>query len=312
MKEKLMKKLRWHTISLGLAAVVLAGCGHASSTSFAAADYNGGVDSAEVSLAENPDSSAQVTGDKLVYTGAMTIETLSYEDTVKAVLDHTEAHQGFLEHQESYDNDTGWYQNNGVRTGMRSMDLKVRIPTESYDAFLNDLEGDGRVTFRSSDVQNITKQYNDKSAEIEALEKQQKRLLEMMDAAETIEDMVTIEQRLSDVETQLNQKKSDQSAMDMDIEYSTVNVTIQEVTRYRSEAGKDISDFGGRLKEAFSSVGVTFVWLLQSILLLLIQLIPYAAILAVIVVVIRLIEKLTGKKIHFGTKKKPKDSVDSK
>lgn len=317
-----MKRIN-RIVPLVFAAMILAGCGSSSSASYALAESDGiaAGDSYAVSGSVNEANSAssssgtstEITGDKLVYTGSMTIETLNYEDTVTAVNDHIKACSGILEHQESYDSDTGWYENNGVRTGMRSMSLTVRIPTGSFDAFLNDLEGDGRVTCRSSDVENITKQYNDNSAEIEALEKQQSRLLEMMDQAETIEDMVAIEQRLSEVETELNQKKSEQSSMDTDIEYSTVYVTIQEVTRYRSGTGKDISDFAARLKEAFSSVGVTFVWLLQEAVLLLVNLIPYAAVIALIVLVIRLIEKLSGKKIRFFHRKsQPKNPSDQK
>ena len=313
-------KISKHIVSILLAAAVLSGCGSSSTSASYALAENDGIASNSYAIAGDEaayssDSSAssdstEITGDKLVYTGSLTIETLNYDDTVSAVNDHIKAYKGILEHQESYDNDTGWYENNGTRTGMRSMNLTVRMPTDSFDSFLNDLEGDGRVTYRSSDVQNITKQYNDNSAEIEALEKQQSRLLEMMDQAETIEDMVAIEQRLSEVETELNQKKSYQSSMDTDVEYSTVYVTIQEVTRYQSKTGKDISDFGTRLKEAFSSVGVTFVWLLQGLLLLIVNLIPYAAVVVLVILVIKLIEKLTGKKIHFIHRKpKTKDQI---
>lgn len=291
---------------------VLAGCGSRSSTvNYAAASdekiatdsYSSDVLSSDADNVVLEDPSNAITGDKLVYTGALTVETLTYEDTVKAVTTHIQKYKGIVEHQEAYDGDTGWYEADGVRTAMRTMELTVRIPTESYDSFMNDIEGDGRVTQTSSSVENITKKYNDNSAEITALEKQQSRLLEMMDQANTVEDMIAVEQRLSEVETELNQKKTDQASMDTDIQYSTVYVTISEVQRYQSTAGKDISDFGGRMKDAFESVGVTFIWLLQGIALAVVYILPYAAVIGLIVLIVKLIEKVTGKKLKLLHKK---------
>ena len=55
------------------------------------------------------------------------------------------------------------------------------------------------------------------------------------------------------------------------------------------------------------------MWLLQEAVLLLVNLIPYAAVIALIVLVIRLIEKLSGKKIRFFHRKsQPKNPSDQK
>ena len=75
--------------------------------------------------------------------------------------------------------------------------------------------------------------YNDQSILIESLEKQETRLLEMMDKAETIEDMITIESRLSEVQTQLNQARNTLAGYDTDIDYSTINVQIEEVPFFK-------------------------------------------------------------------------------
>ena len=97
---------------------------------------------------------------------------------------------------------------------------------------MNNMEGSGKVTNRSTNVENISRQYADNEAVITALRKQEERLLEMMDKAETIEDMIAIEARLTDVQTELNRKLSYKSSMDTDVEYSTVHLYINEVAEY--------------------------------------------------------------------------------
>jgi hypothetical protein len=311
-------------------ALSLAACGSSSSTDSTSyyardnsADNAAAADANGIASYEGSSSSSEteaISGDKLVYTGSMEIETLTYEDTVSAVRERITAYNGIVESENAYDYDSGWYSQDGTRTGTRAIYLQVRIPTENFDAFLNDMEGTGKVTSRSSNVENITKQYNDESAEIEALEKQETRLLEMMDQAETIDDMIAVETRLTEVQTELNQKKSDMAQMDTDIEYSTVSLSIQEVLKYSSSTDRSIPNFGEKVKEAFQSVGTTFIWLLQGLLLFILYALPYILVIVLICLLIKVIRKRMGKETHlFRHKKKagkassdPPASPDSK
>jgi hypothetical protein len=304
-------------------ALSLAACGSSSTTE--STSYYAREDSADNAAAAEANGIASyagsssssgtevIRGDKLVYTGSMEIETLTYEDTVSAVRERIAAYNGIVESEDAYDYDSGWYSQDGTRTGTRAIYLQVRIPTESFDAFLNDMEGTGKVTSRSSNVENITKQYNDESAEIEALEKQETRLLEMMDQAETIDDMIAVETRLTEVQTELNQKKSDMAQMDTDIQYSTVSLSIQEVLKYSSSSDRTIPNFGEKVKEAFQDIGTTFVWILQSLVLFVLYALPYILAIALIYLLVKGIRKRIGKETHlFRHKKKDgKGTADS-
>lgn len=61
----------------------------------------------------------------------------------------------------------------------------------------------------------------------------------MLKSADKIEDMITVEARLTEVQTELNKQKTLLSSMDMDVDYSTINLNIEEVLEYsQSQPGQ--------------------------------------------------------------------------
>ncbi len=81
-----------------------------------------------------------------------------------------------------------------------------------------------------------------------ALVTEQDRLLELMEQAETVEDIITIEGRLSEVRYQIESMESQLRTYDNKVDYSTVYLYINEVRRYSpsEEAG-----VGERIKSGF-------------------------------------------------------------
>ncbi len=288
------------------AFIMLAGCGNtAGTTSMMTTEGIADTKNYDIAAAEAPavngagTAETAITGDKLVYTGSISLETLDYDTTVSEVRSRIEEYKGIIENENESSSNYDWYQNDNDGYDRRYLYLTVRIPTESYEKFLDEMEGSGHVVSKSSNVENISRQYNDNSIEIEALEKQQTRLLEMLDQAQSVEDMVTIESRLSEVETQLNQKKSYQAQMDTDVEYSTVNIDISEVNQYTPSEDHPLGNFGKRFVDGVKSGWHDFLWFLQELVIFLVGHIPHIALLAGIVVLIKkLVSRRKQKKLE--------------
>ena len=230
-------------------------------------------------------SEAEQIAVKLVYTGSITVETLEYENTMKSVREKIVQYKGIIEDEREWDGDHSWYYTDGrARTTNRNSTMTIRIPTKDFENFLNDMDGTGKVTSRSQNVENISRRYYDNSIEIEALEKQQERLLEMMDKAETVQEMIMIEERLTEVQTRLNQRKSYRSSMDMDVEYSTVYLNVNEVQKYTpvEDPGINIGGFGKRVIETLEYSGKFFVYVIQGLILSVIWIAPFALIIGLI------------------------------
>ena len=115
--------------------------------------------------------------------------------------------------------------------------------------------------------------YANHEASRKALEIEQKRLLDMMEKAETVEDMIAVEARLTDVERELNDEKTQLSDMDRDVNFSTVYISLQEVFEY-SEQVVEIS-YGEKLKKAFSRAVSDFVEFWGDLILGIVETFPF-------------------------------------
>ncbi|MBQ6222220.1 MAG: DUF4349 domain-containing protein [Solobacterium sp.] len=251
-------------------------------------------------------SSPVITTEKLVYTGNLTIETLDYAETLKTIRARIQELKGIIEYEYETNNDRSWYRPDYGK-GTSYMEMTVRIPTNSFQDFMNNMEGSGKVTNRSTNVENISRQYADNEAVITALRKQEERLLEMMDKAETIEDMIAIEARLTDVQTELNRKLSYKSSMDTDVEYSTVHLYINEVAEYTPDPEiQRRGTFMYRLEKNLKEAWREFQDYLEGLLFGIIHLIPFLLVFVpVILLLVWLWRKLTkDRNIHLPFRKK--------
>ena len=275
-----------------------------------AADYDAKAE--EPGAEPNPEEeTGAVTGDMLVYTGSLNIETLNYEETLKTVRERIRSYQGIIEQEDEWDSDRSWtYTDGRKRTMNRSISMTLRIPTVSFDSFMNDMDGAGKVTARSQSVENISRRYNDNSIEIESLRKQQERLLEMMDAADTVEEMIMVESRLTEVQTQLNQKLSYKAGMDTDVKYSTIYLNINEVQEYTPvDDSVQIGGFWKKLWETVESSWIYFVYFLENLVFALVRILPYVLLIGLILFGVMRYRKAKGitTKLFQRKKKEPRD-----
>ena len=226
--------------------------------------------------------------EKLVYHCNLEIETLDYPATMASVKATINKYGGIIQSESESDSGYNWYYENYRKTsGTMHNYLEIRIPSKEYNNFLAELDGVGKVVSKSTSVDNISQQYYDTTAQIEALKIQEKNLLSMLEKCETIEDMITVEQRLSEVQYQLNNLQTTRRYMDMDVAYSYVNISISEVMEYRQESEPvKKNTFVDRLKNTLLSTGRGFLSFLEGLLFLIIRMSPYIAILVVIGLII--------------------------
>ena len=247
----------------------------------ASADSGSGTDSEGTQLDE-----------KLVYSGSLSIQTLEYDDCVASIRSKIKSAGGIIESESESDDDYHWYYDDHVNTSTRTLYLTVRIPSAGFYDFLSSVSEAGKVTGRSVNVENISQTYSDTKTQIEALEIEEKRLLEMMEKAETIEDMIAVESRLTEVQSDLNFYKTRLRGMDTDVAYSTISMTVEEVKKYSPTVVEQT--FRDRVREAFSHAWKAFIGFLQNLVIVVIELLPFLLLILVIVLLVLLVRKLTA------------------
>ncbi|MBD5460261.1 MAG: DUF4349 domain-containing protein [Lachnospiraceae bacterium] len=251
-----------------------------------------------------------LTGEKLVYTCELSIETLEYEQCVNAIKNNISAFGGIIERESESDSARNWYYGDYVKTtGTRRLNMTVRIPSGKYYEFLASLEGTGKIVSKNSYVENISRRYYETDALIQSLEIQQQRLLDMMEQAETIEDMLIIESRLSEVQYQLNSARNSLSSMDTDVAFSTVTVLVDEVMEYTpQEPVVKTNTFWDRLQNTLSETWEFTLEMLEFLLFMVIRLIPVAVFIAVVVLIVLFCIKQGQKKARRKAKPGPVNS----
>lgn len=260
--------------------------------------------------------------EKLVYMCKIDMETLEFAKTVSTLKELINKYDGFIESETQSDDASGWYYSTYTKTtGTLREFIVVRIPTENYNQFLDDLDGTGKIRNKSQNVENITKRYNNTATTVKSLQTQEARLLEMMEQATTIEEMLYIEDRLSEVQNELAMYKNELSEMDTDVQYSTVTMVIDEVLEYtREREPQKVSTFADRLKNTLRNTWSGFLNFLENFLFFLIEVTPvllflgaFGGIIALIIVKsVKASRKRRAKKAEKKAAENAEDSADHK
>lgn len=281
-----MKKVRvglW-----GMLLILLVGCStNDSSTSETVMEDKGGI--TNTTDVENTDSQDEAStniliGEKVITTIDMTYETLEYQNSVNQLKDIIENHQAYIESSNETTNSYNGYSNK-AETNLRQGTFSIRIAAEKVDDLLADLEGNlGTKVSEQIGNQDATKQYQDTQTRIEVLQRKEDRLLELLDQATAIEDILAIETNLSETVAERELLQSQNNTIDDLVAYSTLHLTILERSRITNQPGST-TPFWERAKAALVDSAYTFYSWLQDAAIWLIYVFPYLVILALIALI---------------------------
>lgn len=170
----------------------------------------------QVDTAEIPDSR------KLIRNVDLSFETTDFDTFVQDIQSKTTALGGYIESSD--------VSGNAYTDRRRSAYFTLRIPKPQVDTFLSFAEGEANLTRKYENTQDITLQYYDTESRKKALQSEYDRLLELMAKAESVDAVIAIEQRLSEIRYQLDSFESDLRRYDNQVDYSTVTVDVSETT----------------------------------------------------------------------------------
>jgi len=116
----------------------------------------------------------------------------------------------------------------GRKGEVRFANLTLRVPADKYISFCDDVKKIGKVNSEREYIDDVTRQYIDLEARIHNLERQEERLLSILEKAETVEDILRVEQELERVRGQLESMTAKFRYLNDRVEYSTVQVSLRE------------------------------------------------------------------------------------
>ena len=238
-------------------------------------------------------------GRKWIITIDMNVETDDL-DTLMADLDQKiNALDGYVEDQNIHNG------SNYASHRYRSANLTVRIPDEKVDQFTDDVSGMANVVSQNLRREDITLQYVATSSRVTALETEEARLLELLAKAETMEDLLEIEARLTDVRYELENYASQLRLYDNQVDYATIYLYIEEVQEYTPV---EEPTFFERIQTTFSDALEGLGDGIVNITVFLVGNSPYLLTFGILAfVIIKLRGKWKLKKLSFRKKEKTED-----
>lgn len=292
-----MKKIFAITLTLLLTVSLLAGCGKGNSASNELADGmmggTGGSVNQESSISKPGESSTDAAvlpqNQKLVRKIRMDAETEDLDALLSQIEQRIGELSGYVEEREVYN---GSAYNTGHR--YRHASLTIRIPAAQLDSFVNQVSEVSNITSSNETTENITLSYVATQSRITALETEQARLLELLAQAKTMEDLLKIETRLTDVRTELEKVTSQLRLYDNMVDYGTLYLNISEVWEYTDT--EEPETVWGRIGKGFmqslKDLGNFFTELFVFVVVGL----PYFVILGIVITGVILLIKFRKKK----------------
>lgn len=253
--------------------------------------FTNGSGSVEITEEASGSQGTRQTDRKLIKTVDMSVETKEYDNLLVAVENKVNSLGGYIESMETYNGSA--YSN---YRSSRNASMTLRIPQESLDAFLEEISSISNVVRHSENVEDVTLQYVDLSSHKAVLLAEQERLLELIEEAYSIEDIITLEARLSEIRYQIESMESQLRTYDNKVTYSTVYLYIDEVRELTPVKEETVWErIAGGFVESLEDIGYditeTFIWFVINIPYLLI----WAVVIIVVVLVLKKIKKRTNR-----------------
>lgn len=206
----------------------------------ATADY-GNAEEGEAAPSEGEVSGS----DRMVmYNAQMIIAVEDVPQTISDIEQKTKSIQGYVVESSTYEYEKGV---NGH--------MSVRIPSHDLTAFLQQMEDiSDKVIQKTIEGQDVTEEYVDLESRLRAKRALETRLLDLLNQADTTEDLLKISDDLARVQEDIEQLEGRKKYIENRTDYAQVNLSIEDSSVYIPEVTKgEELQTGSKIKQAFAN-----------------------------------------------------------
>ncbi len=302
MKRKAVLKLSAVALLVTLAALTLSSCaasGGADSFSIAASDkdyssYNAAAEGAApdsygsrgVEQSNIVNAAQQVR--HVIRNGSMNLTVKDTRETVKTIQGISSAAGGVISSSSIYE----------MKEGQYAANLTLRIPATQFDPIMNQLQELGKAADVDSKELDVTMEYLDLETRIKNFEAQEERLREILELANTVEDVLAVERELGRIRGEIEAMSTQFAYLQDQVSYSTINLYIKEEhIATQSISPAPFENLGTRMKEALVRSVNYVMAAFAALLVALTAMLPVLLILALLTFIIwRIIARAAKRK----------------
>ncbi|MBR5232029.1 MAG: DUF4349 domain-containing protein [Clostridia bacterium] len=251
-----------------------------------AAGADGAVMLKSVSTSDTVSENAVQTP-KIIRTIDYTIKTKAFDADYEKILEMTRQFGGYVESL----NASGDVMNGDLRYAY----FTLRIPSDKLDDFIGSAKTVGAATAYSEYTQDVSDNYYDIETRLATQEAKMQRLNELLLMATDMEDLIVIENAISETQYQIDRYMGQLKGYDSRITNSYVNVTLRELS---DDAVLELPEttLGQRIVNAVKTSVKGMGEFISDAAVFLMAALPWCAALCVIVIVVKVIRRKTKKK----------------
>lgn len=235
-------------------------------------------DESQYSLMNVPESEM-----KIIKTGSLRVETNDYESFISNLTSEVQSMGGYLENSSSE-----VYQVFENEEKLMYGNLKIRVPQENFYEFIEYIENSSEVKSKNLSETDVTKDYYEKDNKVKNLEVQEEHLRSLFDKAQTVEEMLLIENELRRVRTEIDALNISLKDIDDRAGMSTVILDVNEVLAANINlAGQD--SMWEKSKEGFINTVNSIIRTFENLLIYIVSVSPILipAIIILVIVLLR-------------------------
>ncbi|WP_052745630.1 DUF4349 domain-containing protein [Allosalinactinospora lopnorensis] len=239
-----------------LAALLLAGCSSTSEQQ-AVSDADGAAPERDTAAENGPaapeaegGADGDAGGDAAVAGSEVDARERAVVHTAELTVEVTEV-EAAADDAKEWVGDAGGHvaaENIGTETGEGPRaSLTLKIPADRYEEALDDLGDLGTQADLQRKVDDVTEEVADVDSRVESAEATLDRLRELLDEADSVEDVLAVESEISNRQQELEALQARQQALQDSTTFGTVNLSLLPPDSYLAEQESDSIGFTGGL-----------------------------------------------------------------
>ncbi|MFZ2071070.1 MAG: DUF4349 domain-containing protein [Halobacteriota archaeon] len=155
---------------------------------------------------------------KIIQCASLSIEVKDFQSSSDTVIKIVERSNGFISDSHTY----------GTDTGRKRGDITIRVPTDKFLAVITEIEHLGDVKSKHTSGEDVTEEYIDLTARLNNSERQEKRLVEILDMANNTEEVLEVEREIWRVRSEIERLTGRIKYLDDRVELATISVSLYE------------------------------------------------------------------------------------
>ncbi|GEM_PF-127601 len=236
---------------------------------------------------------AAETSKKIIRNGNLSIRTQRFDDALSSLQSLCLSMGGWISYSSSYE---GY-------NGLRHATLTLRIPSDSFDAFMQESGSTGKVLRREETAQDVTASYRDTQTRLETQRALMQRLQNMVTETAELSDLLDLEREIADTQYQIDSLQGSLNRTDQQVAYSTIDISLDEEKVQEKVQDPELTLFQ-RIQAAFSLGIESAGEFLTDMLLFLVATLPFLLTAALVILLAVLL-------IRRRNRNRKKDKTDS-